>query len=269
MSSSRNKPGDEVVKVGGPAYLEAYAENDTSLDGLKQYRILPRITIVQGSSAAPLKDEYGEGGVILRPENSVVAEKGKPFLIVPLFFWAEWCVWSDINDKASPCILERTFDAQSEIAQRANNPKRRFEDYDGSADPNKPWQKRWIEHLTFACVVYGDHPLRGTSAVLSYEKGEHGKGCGFISAIANRKVGAKDAPLWSQVWELKSARRERGGWNWMGFDHFAPENPFILEDEVETFQKLHTELKEKFAARELGAHREHDTSERPEDSGDF
>lgn len=242
----------------GPApdwLVEAAEEDDQSLVEVRKHRKLARLKIVQGSTARAqaMKKEYGEGAVITVPQRARIAGPKEDFQFVPLFMYTEWCEWSDNDDQTTPAILSRTFDEASEVAQKAKDKKRREEEYEVGG---KRYKKRFIEHLCFPGVIYGGQ-FHGTPVTLSFERGEYWQGENFCGAIMMQKIGQHTAPLWTQVWTLRSGDGDTGHKNdqfsWWGFDYATPRmddrehGPFILEEEHDGFKQLAKELREKFA----------------------
>ncbi len=244
--------------AGTPSYLTKYVAEDTSLEQVKEYRILPRIKIVQAMSGEDYKTDFDEGDVIVNPGGILLskydkkAKKGKPFLIVPVFAFTEFCLWSDRRDKASPMIQDRSFDKTSMIAARARNPKARFEVY-GDPKVEKPLVRRYVEHINFASFIYGDDNAdKGLLVGLSFSRGEFGRGKRFCTDLSHRHI-----PTWSQVWAFQPGFRDMGDKKWYGLDHIPPteENPYgpaILEKEVEFFHAQYEEFGLLMAARKLG-----------------
>ena len=74
-----------TTRVEAPAGLAQYAENDDSLDALREYTVVPRLKLIQGTSAPELKDAFGEGSVVLTPTKDHVVNNKTSFLFVPLF----------------------------------------------------------------------------------------------------------------------------------------------------------------------------------------
>jgi hypothetical protein len=253
-----------IKKVEGvdPSFLAQYAEDDKSLDGMGEYRVLSALRIIQNTSKKELKKAFGEGSVIIRPGDALVwAENDDPFLFVPQFFFVEFCKWSDLDDKESRNVLERTYNPTSDLAKRSRDPERRFEPYDGHEDrPDQDqWKYRYVEHLRFPGLIYGDHPLAGTPTTLSFERGEFGQGKNFISAIKLRKQRVEidgeerniPVPLWSQVWSLKVGHREIGSKQWFGFDFVPADIPLIGETEHQDMYKAYLELREDHEQKRL------------------
>jgi hypothetical protein len=150
---------------------------------------------------------------------------------------------SDIKDKESPAVVQRTFDPTHELAKKAKDPELRIEVYAS----NSKWKFRYVECLRFAGVIYGDHDLTDTPCVLTFSKGEHSVGRGFISATKMRKMFVEDqrtkCPLYAQVWELTPTYRDpQEDRKWWGFDFKPAENPTIDADDFMKFAEAHIEL---------------------------
>lgn len=264
--SSRTEEPSELVKTTPPpAYLAKMAENDESLQGMAEKRVLGRLALVQGMSAPELKQQFGEGAAILKPSRVGIARAGESFLFVPLFFFVEWCTWSDINDKNSDRILARTFDPGSELARRSADKATRFEEY---KQGSSTFKKRHVEHLNFAGFIY-DGDAKGTPTILGFSRGEYGQGQGFITACTMRRVGpGKTAPLFTQVWKLTPAQHKSPQHTWWGFDYSAPDSGslYVTEEESEMFRAEHLRLKEAHAKKVLIVDQSDSDDERQDES---
>ena len=77
--------------------------------------------------------------------------------------------------------------------------------------------------------------------------------------------------MWSQVWEFKVSLRERGGYNWYGFDFQPPEVPIIQPHEKDAALAAYEALKEAHAKKRLLTEEpdQDDTQANPGDEGDF
>jgi len=251
--SKRNDDPAEISRVGGTemAWLKGEAEQDSGVEEMLEYRILPRLKIVQAMSATELKEEFGEGSIILSPGNALVVEKKRTVDFVPVFFFPEFLKIADRDDTNNPMILARSFDKAGEIARRARDPNNRFEPY-GEKDE---YQARFAEVLNFpGFIVSDDHNLKGVACVLGFSRGEFGKGRAFINGIALRKIEGKQVPLWAQRWTLVPGFRERGTRRWWGIDFEQPdlpENLYIQKDQAEFFKGQATEMKDLYDKAKL------------------
>lgn len=249
------EPGRDLATLdappGVPNYLAAYVEEDKSLEDMKAYRVLQRLKVIQSTSNTELLDKFEPGDIILSPGQALIAavdrksrQSKEPFLFVPVFFFAEFCKWSDLDDKESATILGRSFDPTNEIAKRARDPKRRFEKYN---DGN--YVARYVEHLNFAGFIYGEHEFAREACVQTFSRGEFGRGRNFISAITLRKA----IPLWAQIWQFTVGFRDpTEKRKWWGMDFIAPEGENVIgEDEVEFHKAGHEELKDLYEKQRL------------------
>ena len=257
--SGRTETAIKKVDVN-PDYLAKYIEQDDSLDGLKEYRVVPRFKIIQATTDTDLKKNFGEGSVIIRPGDAMICkfeEEPKSFNFVPLFFFAEWAKWRDLKGTGS-MILDRSHDPTSELAIKSKTANTRRELYNGheNYEEKDKLYNSYVEHLRFIGVIYGDHPLVGTPVTLSFERGEWGQGKNFISAVSLRRQIIESkfiaVPLWAQVWKLNTIHHAPDQTRkWYGFQFEAAEPSIILPEEAEAMQALHVEFKELFEKSRL------------------
>lgn len=260
-----SKRTETAIKKVEPNFLVQHQE-DVGMAGMEEYRILARAKIIQGMTKQELKEKFGEGTAIIRPGDVVMCKPTKSgeqqtpehsFLFVPLFFFAEYAKWGDLRDTDGPMIVERSFDPTSRLKELADDPDQRFELYPGEEGREKPKQYRYVHHLRFAGVIYGDHPASGAPVVVSFERGEYFNGTNFISAVRMRKrkvqVDGEDVlmkvPLWAQVWKFSTSHRPRKeGGGWFGFNFSAPDedesDSVIQNSESEEMAKMHQEFVE-------------------------
>lgn len=248
--SERAEEPKEVVKIDVPDAFLATSK-DTSFEGMAEYRILSRLKVIQPTAAQDLIAEFGLGSVILSPGGVRIVALDEQFLFVPVFFFVEFCKWSDLDDKASAAILDRTYDKASDIARRSRSAELREEEY-------APGLKcRYVEHLNFAGFIYGDHEQAQTPVVLGFCRGEHSTGTTFINSIQLRKVNGNSVKLYGQVWKCGTNFRDKGPKKkWYGIDCKNPEVPFVKPEEFEFYEKQHEELKAQHAERLLFVDRE-------------
>lgn len=250
--AKRNDPPKELVKAGGTdmSWLGGH-EADASLEAMKEYRILPRLKVIQAMSAQDLKNDFGEGSVILSPGNALLFDNEGAVDFVAVFFFTEFLKIADRDDTNSPMILARSFDKAGELAMKARHKDKRFEPY----GEKEEFTARYAEVLNFpGFIVSEDHEQRGTPMVLGFSRGEFSKGRQFINAITLRKVGGKSVPVWAQRWTISSGFRERGAKKWWGIDFQNPELPenlYIKQDEAEFFKAQASEMKDLFEKSRL------------------
>lgn len=237
---------------------------------MRKYRRMSRLRIIQGQgpAVAELKKKHGDGSVILTPSEAKVADFAEPFLYVPLFMFTEFVHWSDRKDKDTKGILDRTQDETHILAVKARDRNRRFEKYktrtiknsEGNEetqvipDEEGKWTSRYVEALCFPGIIYSG-ALSGTPCVMSFDRGEFMTGVSFSEQILLRKAGDDPAPHWTQVWQFCAGEHSSPEWTWRGFDFSVPDPevglPFINEEHAEDFEKLATEIEQKWAKEQL------------------
>tara|TARA_Y100001938_G_scaffold125666_2_gene176840 strand:+ start:977 stop:1804 length:828 start_codon:yes stop_codon:yes gene_type:complete len=258
----RNQESNQMSKKQSTELVEA---NETALvvpdfmqtaeteglDEISKYQTTPRLTLIQGQSSPERKEQFGEGGVCIMPDNVGIAEPGEEFTVVPLVFWVTWEVWSDINDPTLPMVCESTMDETSDIARRAKNADLREEVYGDRSE----YRKNYIECLNFIVAIDGG-PSDGTIATLTFSKGEHYAGSKLCSFLKRRKV-----PIYGNRIALKSQARTRNNRSWWGleFNNPADGNAFVTSKEkFEEFQAMHRELADLMRTSSLSVNREDD-----------
>jgi len=251
----RNENPTEVALVGpqqgAPEWLVVESEEDQSLDAMQQYRILPRLKLMQSMTDSKRKEAVGgEGTAVVTPGDMVVCERDGGFLAVPCFYFTEWLKQSHLEDKENPQFMDRSFEADSDLARRAKSKESRYEEYsDGRKDSDgKLMRFRYIEQHNFVMYLYGDHPMAGTPLTMGFSKGEYMKGTAFINACMARRV-----PLYGQVWSFSVGYRERPPKKWFGFDFSNPSevSPWISKEELPYYKEQHLELAADFKKKRL------------------
>lgn len=262
----KSRTDSEIQKVMPSSLIAKMAKEDTSLEGLKEHRVVPRLKIIQGSSGQELRDQFGAGSVIIRPGDQLVCHFAKDssmddqvtsFQFVPLFFFVEFAKWQDLKSAGQGAnVITRTFDDTSEVAKRCRNKDLRFELYEGHGNLPEAEQRyyRYVEHFRFVGCIYGDHILSDVPVVLSFERGEFGQGKNFISAASLRRVQNEgemiSVPLWMQVWEFSTIYHDpTPDKKWYGF-RFSPA-PLIETDHVAKMKERHEEFKSLFQKQRL------------------
>lgn len=222
---------------------------------LGQYVIPPRLKVIQGSSKAPFSEMFDTGDAVMVPQMMMVApvkknehgksgNAGEPFHIVPLFFYAEWCLWNPIERKGTHnAIVERTLDPESPIVSKCRDPKLRHLPIDGEFDgKGNQLCQRYIEHLNYICVIVDkDHELHGMPFVISYSRGDHRSGSNLAALIKLRK-----APIYACRLQAQVAFRPDAKGDWYGLDILNPQDSQPWIDDAEEFaalKELHEEFK--------------------------
>lgn len=146
----------------------------------------PYIQIIQGLSASELKEQYGEGSVLLQPAGIQLCDKDGSFTGVPVYQWISWQKVRDVNDPSGEhFIAEETYDPQHMIALRAED---------------------WPDRLTKETKYGGRTEAYGDGLEYEYQKVIH-VAClfdGEPGIVAFRKGGFKDGrALYNRLRKLK------------------------------------------------------------------
>ena len=255
--TDRNETNVVPVAPDAPSWLDQVPENDTSTEGMAEYRILSRLKIVQAQTDKMLRDKHGIGSIILHPADVLVAGLNQPFNITPLYFWTEYAKWRDLRDKEIPARLEVTRDKASDLARRAKDRDLRFETYAGDEGlpPKDQRTFRYVEHLNFAVVINDlSHPNHGEICSLSYERGSFFTGKKFISSIMAQRPNGVSAPLYAQIWKMGvvEVNGKEGDYHVLDFEPLPQDERYVSGADFETFKREHESLKAADEANALG-----------------
>lgn len=261
MTNKRTDPPTGMQKVGegqDTAWMTQFqgTETEKGFAAMKEYRILPRVKVVQAMSDQSLKKSFGEGSVIIAPGNAKVCGEGQSFEFVPVFFYAEALKLADRQDKTQFFIVQRSTDRASELFKKARDPEKWEEGY-GTPDQKTgefPMHYRYVEVLNFpGFIANADNELKGTAMVLAFQRGEFSKGKALTNGIMMRRANGQVVPIWMQRWLFKPVFREKGDKRWWGIDFENPPKPFIDHEDLEFYQTQHNELEKFFKEGLLSA----------------
>ena len=216
-----------------------------------RYVIVPRVKVIQKQASAELLSRFNPGDVIISPVNALVAQTVMrdgvmgEFAFVPLYFFAEYCVWNPIELKGmEPAIIERTTDVDSPIAAKALHANLREEPH-----PTHPQYKvRYVEHLNYVVQIIDHAEMTGEVAVLSFARGEHRAGRQLAGLVKMRR-----APLFGCKFIARVSHRPgTGKGDWFGLDVDNHVDPWVDdEDEYARLKALHEEFKRLHEANRL------------------
>lgn len=233
-----------------PEHLRAHMEGDRSTELLKKYVVPPRIKVIQPSAQAPFSDRFKRGDVIALPTMQLMASHGNEnlpaFTFTPVMMFPEWTCVNPIETKGTlKMIRERSFDAKSELACRARDPKVRKDHFPCPEMPKKGAKDlflRYVANLNYIIIIHGDHPFSNMPISITYASAEHQTGTTFNGLISMRKC-----PLYGCNFQAVIRRRTNEIGEWYGID---PENPGVESGivpwvDVETtvkYKALHEEF---------------------------
>jgi hypothetical protein len=223
-----------------PDFMRADAERVNA--GIsKEFVVPPRLRQVQPTAKAPVSDIFSKGDVCMMPGLMEVAKVGKPFLVVPLYFFAEWL---ETNPVEAPVFIRaRTLDPKHEIAVKARNPLTRripWDEEHGGSDPTKFIS--YQETLNFIVAVVGHPELTGMVASMGFARAEHKTGTSWATQIKMRGI-----PMCGTVWEMSTAKRTNTKGEWYGFNsrQCSEDQGMVLDPGAYAqFVKLHDDFME-------------------------
>lgn len=226
-----------------PDFMKS-ADPNKGRELLQEFVVPPRIKVMQTNSENA--ETYPAGTVLLSATKNIIAgkeagEDGDPFLIVPVFFYPEYCIWSPLALKGQvPMILDRSTDPTSDIAKRAKSKELREAKY--TVEKHGEIDVRYVEHLNFLCAIYGDHPLRDTVCIMSFSRGEWGAGSRFTNMLDQRKAPPFGCVFQAQV---SAKKRTNAKGSWYGIDiSNPPENisPWVTAQEYADYEAIYDGL---------------------------
>jgi hypothetical protein len=239
-----------------PYEVPSYLQGKDGAEDFAQYIQPPRLKVVQKSASDELLERFNPGDVILIEQgqdpvlvapielnaNGKPGDNGKPFHVIPIFFYPEWCTWNPIEKKgAEPAIVQRTIDPNDPLVALCRNAKLRQEQC-GEVE-GKAIYRRHVEHLNFIFLITGQHELAGVQCVMSFFRGEHRSGSSFMALHNKRK-----AKLYGCVYQAQVAKRVTQH-TWHGIDMSNPSAeskiaPFVTQEQFSLLEPVAKELAE-------------------------
>jgi hypothetical protein len=270
---------ERSLSLTAPSFMSADAAQ--GVEELNKYVVPPRIKIIQKQSGEEIVNRFGKGSAILTPQQFLVAsmeagkKQGEPFYIVPLLFFPEWATINPIQMKGTlPMLRERTQDPHSRLAKKAMDATLRME-----ACPEKPELKmRHTEFLNFIVVILGNGDAAGIPVVMSFSRGEHGRG-GAFATLLKQRCGRSKTPVFGCQFRAQVGHRSNQQGDWFGIDVSNPTEddvaagvgPFVTDNDIyDRFKMTHTQLKEQLNAQLIQVSHDDDAIiDEPVDSAEF
>lgn len=221
-----------------PDYLKGKAI--VGADELREYMVIPRFRVIQKQSDTTAIETYGMGTFIISPNGVTLCKKDESVRVVPLYFYPEWCTFSDIKLKGqAPFIRFSTRDPKSPLVLKCRDPKLRVE-----PDPeNAGMVLKHMEQLNFVCKVV-DHEGFSDIAVLTFSGSGHTDGRRF-----NNLIRARGASIFAGVYELNVGPRKNNKGDWFGIAATNPtENAWVSAEDYAVYEQVHKQVIAEFAA---------------------
>jgi hypothetical protein len=151
-----------------------------------------------------------------------------------------------LQAKGLPFIREKTFDRNSEIAQRARSRNR--EDWEETCPEAPKYMMTYVEHLNFIFLLLDHNDAIGMSPIVaSFFKSEWKRGMSFNSLMRARKKHCDNICGCRFQASISLRRNDQG--SWYGLDIVNPEDgqSWVTDkDEYEGYVLLQKQLADSF-----------------------
>lgn len=243
---------------------------DDGLGNVQDFLRPGRIKIVQKQSRNELLELFDIGSVIVPPDILVsptikndkgrATDRGTPFVLTPLFFFAEWTKVNPVElGESEPMIVDRTFDVDHPVAVRARS-QDRMEPHPARPD----LFIRYVENLNFVVRVHMDG-LYDQPLLLSFSRAEHRTGSNFLTKVKMRR-----APLYGCNFKFATRQRANAKGEWWGFEIEQPDaHPFVDAATFAENKTLHEQMREAHLKNLIHVDYDDESSESTPTSSEF
>lgn len=243
MAKTKEATKDIVAREEVPAHLTQYEGEGAT--GIERSTEVSRIKTVQDSTADDLKNTFGVGTVILRPDDLVLCERDGTFATVVLHQSRTWAKWYDVNDKSHDLPFEeRTTDPDSYIARRAGSrdPGSRLEPYPNGSE----MVFKYVEEFNFVVLITESVDVAGSIAFLTLSRGGHRVGRALRDRL-KRFSEASGVPVYAHklAWSLERRKNkaDKAWWQLV----WQPAG-FVAADDIAAMRKMWVDIDAAFAA---------------------
>lgn len=227
----------ELVKnMEAPAWLSSDEPRGT--EDLKSIVVPSRLKVMQPQTQdTELAEIFNLGDVVLIPEKELIHQVGgEAVSFVPVLFYREWCTWNPLKMQGTlPFIRNRSFDPNGDIARLSANEDTRTE-----ACPENPKEDlRHMAHLNYLVMLRG---VGGSQlpVLMTFVSAEFKIGRRFANLVI-----ARNAPLYTGVYQFKTSERSNQSGKWYGYDITNAPEPWVKEEEFAIYKSVHQGLAEK------------------------
>ena len=245
MSENENKELANTTPGAMAAAPDFMGDEKLGLGTATEYAMTAFSRIIQGASKQDAKDEFGERTLLLTPENVVVASGGTEFIAIPVIMFTTYEMRKHMDDTSDDGIgicIEKTMDKNSELAAKAMDFDRRYEDYpDGRLDrEDRVMRYRFVEAIN--CIfVLDDCPenpsLNGSVMMHSWDKGEFVWGKRFYNAV-ERKNKAIFGSRYALSVDMHQDKKKQNSWWGIGSKNPTEEQGGPWVQGVEQYEML-------------------------------
>ena len=199
--------------------------------------------IVQELSGPPYKPPFKNGDYIATPDNSPIVlmdgnEVSEVFHFVPIFYYPEYVLRNpSIDIPHLPFVRDKTFDPNSEIAQRAMS--REEEKNSFPCPEGEEFKCVYMVHQNYVLILLDHNQSIGELPIVhSFSGGEAKTGNAF-----RRLLKARKAPIYATRFQacisLHSSKKLANK-KWYGLDISLPEdgNAWVPKEQYEMFEAM-------------------------------
>ena len=228
------------------------ADKNDGTEEMSRFVVFPRLVIVQPTAKDPLdKNDAGTpvimpNELVLSPFNKAEKHLSEPFVVVPIFFFAEYTldnpreVWA-----AHGRVRERSFDHDSEIARKCS-------DWNARTFPCPEMQNKECVYTTrLNFILWLSSPtgaFNATPCMFTFKRAETRSGMAFNSLIK-----ARNAPIYGCQFMADVGHRSNDKGQWYGLELSNPQadiGGWVTNRELyEVYKQEHLRLKEAHEAK--------------------
>ena len=242
-----------------PSYLQDYT-GPLGTERMDEYMVPPRLKVVQKNSSAALLEKFNPGDVILLPQAVLVSgvvlndknkptDVGKPFHVVPLFFFPEWVAFNPLETRGTlPSVRYRTFDSKDPIVAKCKDSRLWLEPCPEM--PEKDGKQLKVtnrELLNFVVAIVGNGEHCEIPVTLTFSSASHFTGATWCTQIRNKR-----APCYSCQFEMRTRLGNNSKGEWYRLEISNPSensgvSPWVSpEERFREYEKLYRNLQETF-----------------------
>lgn len=186
-----------------PEYLKG--EVAVQQDELLEYAVPNRMKIIQAMTSGELKKEFNPGDLVLTPSNSLVSpigadkETGGDFVLTPLYYWKEYCLWNDYklnSDENQDTVIARSTDPNGDLAAvlKDKDWTKRVIPHPDAEHAAEGMVATYVEHINILfCIKSGE--CAGELAINSFCKGNYMEGKAFLGKLSSKA--SKGFPMYA------------------------------------------------------------------------
>lgn len=199
-----------AVVEDAPAYLVNPSGRGVGGETAAANAIQVRMKVVQPQTKKDTKDEFGEGSIILTPDNILLHElDGDPVTVIVVHQHESFECWGDINDRGAPTVQMRSVNPASELAARCQS-------QDDAAREEKYGDGRFTRtydvYHNFVCLI-DSGPQKGKLCRVAYG-GKYNRSARKWSSVISDRMARSGVDIFAMRFDLVSEYVERDAQQW-------------------------------------------------------